>query len=180
MHFPGKYALSTNYDFLGWIRENGYVPVEDSPRADDVPIVWYNPDIPPYAFWVPSGRLTADNGKALTASETHAVTYLHRINSIDLIVSDAYPVNAVLVINETDYPGWTVTVNGSPATVKSIAGRLGVRLSPSPNPGEPTYVTFSYQPQSLRTGAIILFITGIIFVGYLLRLDRFSQRTIEF
>ncbi len=174
MYFIGEFAVGNNYDFLNWIKENGFRAFEDSPQINDVPIAWYNPDIPPYAFWVPESRLIMDNGKPLTRSETQPVTYIHNIDSIDLIVSD-YPADAVLVVNETDYPGWTVTINGNPATVESISGRLGVVLPSPRNPGEPTHVTFSYQPKSLRTGAGILFITCIIFAVYILRLDKRVQ-----
>ncbi len=174
MLFLGQFAVGANYDFVNWIKSEGFVPFEDSPQLNDVPLVWYSPDIPPYAFWMARTRLALHDDTALAIGETQPVTYFHHINSIDLIVND-YPADAVLVLNETDYPGWTVAINGAAARVESIGGRLGVVLPYPHNPGEPTYVTFSYQPTSLRVGAVILFISCILFTGYLLRLDKYFQ-----
>ena len=171
MLYFGNFAVGANYDFVNWIKSYGFVPFDDSPRLNDVPLVWYDPEVPPYAFWMPRDRLVTHSDTPLATWETQPVTYTHHIDSIDLIVAD-YPADAVLVVDETDYPGWTVSIDGTPATVEFIGGRLGVLL-PNPNrPGAPTYVTFSYQPNVLRVGAVILFITGTIFVGYLLRLDK--------
>lgn len=174
MDYYGNFVVLTNYNYLYGIERNGFIPFMDAPLVDNQISTWYHPNVPAYAFLVSRTRLLTDNGERLKGEETQPVTYYHHINSVDVVVDD-YPPDSVLVVNETNYPGWVVTVNGEPAILESAGGRLGILLPTIDVPGEPLYVTFSYQPQLLRIGALILIATVIVFSGYALRLDQRIQ-----
>jgi hypothetical protein len=88
-----------------------------------------------------------------------------------LSVSDHKP-GSVLTVQETSYPGWTVTVDGKPAQIESVGGRIGVRLPDKPA-GSTTSVLFAYKPTVLYASAVITLVMILIFAGYLLNLDRF-------
>jgi hypothetical protein len=65
---------------------------------------------------------------------------------------DAHPARpALLMLNDMNYPGWTVSVDGRPAAIVSADFVFrGVLLSPGSHA-----VTFTYDPVSIRTGLIV-------------------------
>lgn len=78
-----------------------------------------------------------------------------------------------LYLSIPDTPGWTATVNGQPAKIRSMMhaettyplqknypGMMGVRLRPGKN-----HVTFSYQAPGLKTGVLISVVSALIFAG---------------
>jgi hypothetical protein len=69
----------------------------------------------------------------------------------------------LLVVSEVHYPGWTATVNGSPAPILEVDGLLrGVSL-----PAGPASVEMVFQPAAVRTG-LTLAIVGSITCGLLM------------
>lgn len=172
MRFWPTYAVGVNGDFTNWARDHGYVAVSDAPKLYNQYSAWYNPTVPAYAFLVNRPLLVQRDWHPLTASETQAVTYFHRINSIALVVNDYSP-DSVAVINETAYPGWTVTIDGKAATVESVAGRLGVLLPDKVPDGAPLSIVFSYRPVKLYVGGVITMLSALLFILYILRIDAY-------
>jgi uncharacterized membrane protein YfhO len=76
----------------------------------------------------------------------------------------------VLVVGETAYPGWEVSVNGESAPLESVGGLMGVTL-PDQLTGT-TQVIFSYRPYWLYVGGVITLMSALVFATYLLQLDR--------
>src|SRR5262249_12975263 len=101
---------------------------------------------------------------------TPVASYTHNIDSIQVDL-DHYSADAVLVVNETAYPGWQVSVNGQAAKLESVGERLAIVL---PEQGSaPTRVVFEYRPQLLYISALLSGLALLLFVGYALRIERF-------
>jgi hypothetical protein len=66
----------------------------------------------------------------------------------------------LVVLSEVYYPGWTATINGSPAPIYEVNSILrGVVVSPGSN-----HVVMQYRPRSVRIGALL---TAFAFAGTL-------------
>jgi uncharacterized membrane protein YfhO len=72
---------------------------------------------------------------------------------------------ALLVLNDTNYPGWRATVNGQPAEMLSANFLFRGVLVPA---GKST-VEFRYQPRSFRIGGGISFAAFVILAVLVLR-----------
>ena len=118
---------------------------------------------------MPEATLVGLTDRALINRDVQAVSYLHRIDSI-IIPLDSYPQSGILVINETNHPGWYVSVDGQPARLQSVGGRLAVRLPP-PQEGKATTVSFEYKPPRLYLGGAVTVLFALLIAGYLLNLD---------
>lgn len=164
-----EFDVTVNPVYAAWLQDNGYQPYLDSPQSWDSPSAWHNPSALSYAFWVPRGVIKNLGNQVLEQQQTQPVSYFHRIDNIELTVSN-YGADSVLVVDETDYPGWHVTVNGASTVVESVGGRLAVAL-PNQDRAGPIQVVFSYRPTTILVGAALLFVTSILFVIYQLRLD---------
>jgi uncharacterized membrane protein YfhO len=67
----------------------------------------------------------------------------------------------LLVLSEVYYPGWTATINNSPAPIYEVNGILrGVVVSPGVN-----RIVMRYRPQSIRIGAWLAAIAVLFTVG---------------
>jgi hypothetical protein len=61
------------------------------------------------------------------------------------------PADGYLTIGSPAYPGWTATLDGRPAPVRTIEGVLpAVRVTPGLH-----RLTYAYEPRSLRLGAAL-------------------------
>ncbi|MFA7483084.1 MAG: hypothetical protein WC314_21445 [Vulcanimicrobiota bacterium] len=71
-------------------------------------------------------------------------------NSVRIQAENSRP--AVLVLNDTPWPGWSVSVDGQPASILSLNGGLhrGVELPPGRH-----LVEFRYWPRSLSVGIVV-------------------------
>ena len=118
-----------------------------------------------------SGAFTA---RALTQA------YLDRIDAIDRagptlnsVIETSTTGRGLLVLNDTYYPGWEASVDGSPTTIilTDVAFR-GVVVEPGAH-----RVVFDYRPWSVRFGAAVSIAAGIV-VGALLLVPatRFCSR----
>jgi len=92
--------------------------------------------------------------------------------SQDLQIEASLDRNGILVLNDTAYPGWNVSVDGRPAAW--IAANYMFRdvfLSPGKHS-----VRFQYEPTSFRRGAAVsgLAFAGLV-VGGLLRRRRRAE-----
>src|SRR5262249_21527130 len=139
-----EFAVGSNPDFTRWLRQNGYEPVPGAPEAEGDSVAWYLPSAPPYAFWVERSKLDDRDWHSATRSEAHGGTYFAQADSSQIVIADYAPA-AVLVLDETSYPGWTVTVNGQPADVESVGGRLAVVLPEKPADSGSVNISFGYK-----------------------------------
>ena len=139
--------------------ERGYVDYTAPDGSVNYDMVWIHPDAPPYAFIARLDAFTGD--EPLTAADVTAITnYRHHIDRVAVDIAAAIP-DAVLVVQETAYPGWTAAVNGQPAQIESVGGLIGVRLPP----GEAVRVEFAYRPLLLYIGALV---SGVFIAVFLL------------
>lgn len=151
-----------------WLREHGYVEMEGVPVLDGIgSILDYNPEALPYAYVVAEHTLTDPATLPLVRSDTLPATYYHRIDQV-VVEVEPPPPGSVLVVQETAYPGWTVTVNGESQPIESVHRRIAVRL---PANFEPVTVIFSYQPALLYVGALMTFVSILLVSAYALRVD---------
>lgn len=166
-----EYAVGGVWNFTNWLQGNGYIPFEDSPQMEDRPTAWYNPESPPYAFSVDRALLTDRGWEPLRRKDVSAVTYFHRINQVEVQLEAPYPDHTVVVITETAYPGWNVTVDGQSAKIESVGGRLAVLMPSRTEPGT-VRVVFDYRPPMLYLGGYIVMLTAFLSILYLLKIDR--------
>ena len=69
--------------------------------------------------------------------------------------------DAVLVLSDMIYPGWTVDVDGRDSTLLRVDGGLrGVVVSPGEH-----RVTFRFEPASVRIGAVVSGISALVALG---------------
>lgn len=165
-----EWAVGIETPYADGLAGNGYQRVAGSPAIYGQLSVWNKPDAMPYAFLVNRQRLD-NTALMLNRSEATPVTYYHRIDSVLLPISN-YPANSVLVVQETAFPGWEVTINGQPAKFESVMEFLGVVLPDAPADGSPVMVEFSYHPRELFLGGYITLLGALLLSLYLLRADR--------
>ena len=92
----------------------------------------------------------ANNGlTALTASAAPAAAQIFRYQSQYVAIKAETPVPALLVLNDTNYPGWRAYLNGQPAEMLTANFLFRGVLVPA---GKST-VEFKYQPRSFSIGA---------------------------
>lgn len=152
-----------------WLLENGYVEMENVPVGENIGAVLdYNPEALPYAYAVSELTLMGQGSTRLRRSMVQPVTYYHRIDQVEVELTDPAPAT-VVVIQETHYPGWTVTINGETQPLESVHRHLAVRV---PAEVEQARIVFSYAPPRLYLGGAITLITAALIASYALRLDR--------
>lgn len=164
--FLPEFAVST-IGFEAIARYHGYVPYPDAPAPTGIgPAAWYHPRTHPYAFWTREPDLHLPE-------EATAVSYWHQIDQI-VVVAQKFGRNSLLVVQETAYPGWEVTINERPATLESVSGRLGVRVPDelvAASADAPVTVVFSYRPPKVYLGGMVTLLAALTTIIYLLRLD---------
>ncbi|HLY28778.1 MAG TPA: hypothetical protein VKQ72_20705, partial [Aggregatilineales bacterium] len=142
------------------------------PHSINAAAIWQNPTVPTYAFTVPADMLQFRDERPLTRQEINSVdNYVHNIDNIHLMVGDHDP-GSVLVVQETAFPGWDVSVNGKPAQIESAGGLIAVRLPDNTTNTDQTTVVFTYRPPLLYASALISVLAIAILIAYMLRLDR--------
>jgi hypothetical protein len=125
------------------------------------------------------------NESALTSDERTQVTAINHqkpahieaasirsYRSQDVQIEASLDQSGILVLNDTAYPGWTVTVDGRP-TAWTNANYLfrGVVLAPGKHA-----VRFAYKPKSFSTGATIsLAMVGLLAIGFAIPKRREKQ-----
>ncbi len=179
MRFQPQFSVGTHPSYVGWMKDNGYVPLSGATIFEGQPIAWYNAAAPGYAFTVLRSALENRDWHPLTAAETHPVTYFNQIDSIVAVVDNAEP-GSLLVIDETNYPGWNVTIDGEHADLQSVGSRLAVILPDHLSGSPPLHIVFDYHPLSLYLAGYLTILTAVLCIGFLLRIDeRVSVRIPE-
>jgi hypothetical protein len=94
----------------------------------------------------------------------------NKYDTIGVLVP-AHITEQVLIVKETAYPGWTVTVNDVPAKLDITGGFMSVVL-PAGTPTELYQVVFMYRPPLMIWGGAVTVLTIVLICGYLLRIDK--------
>jgi hypothetical protein len=149
----------------------GYQPVNDSPLlASNTPCLWRKSDVLSYAFSAPMStfKTVADQ---LSVSSTVPITSLERHpDRIALVVTGIQSEPLVVTVQELAWPGWQVSVDGSPAKLESVGELIGVVL---PTGTIPHYIVFQYVPPLFIVGGIITLFTILVCILYLFHADRY-------
>ncbi len=148
-----RYVHNEGYKFLG-----GY-------QARHLKVEMYElPDSLPYAFVATRANLgTLRARDRLTASHVEpAAVVVHEIDRITVRAWGEWPGEDLLVVMETNFPGWHVAVDGVPRPVVAVGNYLGVETAF----GEHTY-TFWFHPIEFDIGLIVSMTTLLVIIAYL-------------
>ena len=97
-----------------------------------------------------------------------------RYQSQHVAIEAETPAPALLVLNDTNYPGWRAYVNGQPAEMLTANFLFrGVVLPPGKS-----IVEFKYQPRSFRIGGGISFAAFAILAMLVVRERRRARRRV--
>jgi len=129
--------------------------------------IWRIPDVLPFAFTVPFDRVQ-EAGASLSAAAqvTERTVSRPSPNEIEVLVVNAGR-DDVLVVLESWFPGWRVSVDGRPGPPLKVDRFLGVRLSAGTH-----QVTFRYAPLAFKAGLVVSLGTACALVAYALSADR--------
>lgn len=110
----------------------------------------------------PAARAGADRGAA-TAGGVRLGVGSVRYDGDDVYVGVATRSAGVLVLSDVVYPGWRVSVDGRDRRLLRVDGGLkGVAVGPGDR-----VVHFTFRPASVRAGATLSLLGGVVFVGCL-------------
>ncbi|HIE37899.1 MAG TPA: hypothetical protein EYH30_09905 [Anaerolineales bacterium] len=133
--------------------------------------VWHLPDALPFAFTVPHHRLQEGHPSLQAATEVAGQAASRPTpNEIEVAVTDAGP-GDLLVVLESWFPGWRVSVDGEPARLLKVDRFLGLYLTSGDH-----VVTFRYDPPAFRAGLLITIGTVGALIAYVLSADRWLLR----
>jgi uncharacterized membrane protein YfhO len=93
-------------------------------------------------------------GGSVAGGTAENVTYLHdSLNRAEISVNAAS--RGLMVVSEADYPGWSATVNGRPATIYKVNGALrGIGV-----PAGHSRVVMRYAPWTVYAGGAVSLLT---------------------
>ncbi len=166
-----EYALPVDDAQRQFLEERGYDPSLESQVGRWQCFYRHTTIGMPYAFALPKPVFSQHNAwEALRpfVMPVHAVE--NKYDTIGVLVS-AHLREQVLIVKETAYPGWQVTVNDVPATLEIMGGFISVVLPPG-NHDEVYRVVFAYRPPLVYLGGGITILAIMIICGYLLRVDK--------
>lgn len=150
-----------------WLVQRGYTIIDSATRADRSELLWRSQEMLTYAFTVEESTLAEQLGHLRRWQTMPIVSYTHAVDTI-IVSVPANRLGDVLVLRETNYPGWSVRVNGQAAALQSVDGRLAVRLPE----GERGRVVFRYRPTVVFVGSALTLLGIFTCIGYLLRMDQ--------
>jgi hypothetical protein len=90
--------------------------------------IWHDPGVHPNAFLIPLGRLNPP--AQIAPDDVISVISRERIGINSIAVDLKAPSDSVLVVTESWFNGWKVTVDGEPENLISVSNFLAVRVSP--------------------------------------------------
>lgn len=128
--------------------------------------IWYIPDVLLFAFTVPHLRVQEAHTPLRTARVAEQKASRPTVNEIQVLVANAEP-GDLLIVLESWFPGWRVSVDGQPDRLSKVDHFLSVYL----RAGEHT-VTFRYDPPAFKIGLMISIGTMCVMVAYVLAMDR--------
>ena len=127
------------------------------------------------ASWDPYQTVVLEGGEpniAFPESKQPGSAHITAETPLDLTIAVESPDGGMLVVADSDYPGWSATLDGSSTTI--YRANLAFRAVAVP-PGTHT-VTMSYQPRSFMLGliasALSLAVCGILIAVALIRQRR--------
>ncbi len=172
MRWDAPFAIAIHDGYRDNLRFLHYVPYADEPVDEGgSPALMFKPDALPYAFLVQREALARIGGTVSAEIVDPVESMMDHLDRIEFTVN-ASKFNSLLVVQEANYPGWTVRVDGKPAEIVSFGGALAVAL-----PLDAQQIVFEYHAPLLVVGLMVYLMTLIPFVIYLLRLDRFIVGT---
>jgi hypothetical protein len=136
--------------------------------------IWSNPNTYPYAFLMPIVPLLS--GNPVLPNTVQPVTDVQRGGCNRVVVEAEPSQESVLVVSESWFSGWKVSIDQKPAELTSVSNLLAVQISP----GRHT-VEFEYSPFSFKIGAFITISTLLFIVlafireGLKVYLKRYTQ-----
>ncbi len=165
-----EYGLPLVYSQRQYLFDRGYKPEQDIRAYNNTCFLRHPMKSVPYAFALPEGIfLQYWNWEQLSRYTMPVLAYENRLDTIAVLIAKQ-PIEQTLIVKETAYPGWTVTVNGVPAKLDITGGLISVVLPPGVR-HEMYQVVFAYRPPRLYGGAVITFIAIFLCCAYLLQVD---------
>jgi hypothetical protein len=124
--------------------------------------IWQAREAFPFAFLILNERMNAA-ASVVAANEVIPATQTRREGPNRIVAQTQADAPAVLVISESWFSGWKVTVDGREAALASVSNLLAVQL-----PAGAHTVTFQYDPLSFRIGLMVSGLTLALAVGLLI------------
>jgi hypothetical protein len=149
----------------------GYTVITDSPAVDGTNPCLYALNTPtlPYTFTTTLTAIQATPANdLLIAEQTQEAALIERRFDRVRVQATGTP-DAVLIVQETAYPGWHVSVDGQPARLEAVGSMVGVQL---PDDGQPHEVVFEYRPALLHISLWITLLAALALALYLAGADR--------
>jgi hypothetical protein len=130
-------------------------------HAPGAAVLYEQPDVLPYTFVVESERLLTEpeTVRRDTVIAADVVSHLQDTITVRASTPTSEP-DTYLVVQETHFPGWQASVDGSPVETVSVGRFIGIKTLP----GEHTY-TLQFVPPGLAIGVVVFLATlaGIAF-----------------
>ena len=162
-----------------FVEANNGVPIEcdtdsDKQACNPALTLYKIPSALPYAFTVPENILTTAADTLNSENTTHVSVNIHDMDVITLVVTSlaSQPANRdTLVVQETNFPGWSVTIDGQAADLYTVGtdtpgGNRGGFIGIPMRPGTHTYV-LRFEPPGFKLGIGISAITLLSMILYL-------------
>ncbi len=124
--------------------------------------IWENPDTYPYAFLVPIQYLLSA-GRILP-EEVQPVIDVQRYGPNRIVVEVESNQQDVLILSESWFSGWKVSIDNHPAEIESVSNLLAVQITSGQH-----IVEFEYSPLAFKVGALISIFTFILITLTFLR-----------
>ena len=159
-----EYAVGYEGGIINWLLESSFESVGYEHPVLDRPL-FANPEAPAYAFTAAVNDLLRLTGPIDGAITNPVENVVHHNDAVQVMVNRP---GEVLVVQETAYPGWEVTVKGAPAEVLSMGGVLAVQLPEQPGSVE---VVFRYVPREYFVGSAITLFSIAVTIAYALGLN---------
>ncbi len=134
--------------------------------------LWMDPNALPYAFTVDRSSLF-DQRPVTSVAEVRQVAQVTRKWPNQVTVQVDLPSPQILIVTETWFPDWRVTIDGHPAALESVSNFLAASV----NQGQHT-VRFDFNPWSAKVGVILSSLTlvgmilAVIYEGFYLPRSR--------
>jgi hypothetical protein len=166
-----EFAIGLPHYDDAWLRTQGYTPIQESanPFGDNLPCLYRREGSYSYAFSVAATDLENTTGSLPVEVTQPISSYIREYDRIAVLAKAREDANVIVTVQELAYPGWTVQVDGRPATLVSVGDQIGVLL---PHHNQEHVVLFQYLPQRFFVGSAITLITALLCSLYLLRADK--------
>jgi hypothetical protein len=163
-----EFGIAFQSDKRDYLIDNGYTPINEAGAGFEA-LLWRSDLAPTFAYLVAVSDIDGRFSPLTRADTTPITIYDHRIDEIHVTLDD-YADDSLLVVSETAYPGWRVTINSEDARLESIGELLGVRLPD--DVGGTLEIVFAYRPRWLYVGSAITALMSLIATLYLLQVDK--------